>query len=213
MNQIFLINAVVLACSFILTNNIYIITDFGAIPHADHRSAHEANAKSFISAILKANSTVTGERIVKVPKGTFYSFPMRMFNIKNVSIIIEGKLSASKLIKGWPTQSGSGYYEDFISCHSCSYLTIHGGGKIDGRGYHWWVVSILNDKKLLPDNNYRPHLIRLEKCTNIVIHDIVMKNSPQFHLKMDECYDAEIYNIAILVNTTAQINLLKKLSL
>jgi polygalacturonase len=64
-------------------------------------------------------------------------------------------------------------------------LTIHGGGKIDGRGYHWWVVSILNDKKLLPDNNYRPHLIRLEKCTNILIHDIVMKNSAQFHLKMD----------------------------
>lgn len=40
-----------------------------------------------------------------------------------------------------------------------------------------------------------------------------MKNSAQFHLKMDECYDAELYNIAILVNTTAQINLLKKFSI
>ena len=164
-------------------------------------------------AVMKANSTETGERIVKVPKGTFYSFPMRMDKIYNVTIIIEGKLSASKLIRGWATQPGSGYYEDFISCHDCQHLTIHGGGKIDGRGYHWWVVCILNDKKLLTDNNFRPHLIRLERSRYIKIHDITMKNSAQFHLKMDECYDAELYNIAILVNTIAQINLLKKFSI
>jgi hypothetical protein len=145
----------------ILSQSIYIITNFGAIPYQDHQSVHETNAKAFLDAVIKANSTLTGERIVKVPKGIFYSFPMRMNNIQNVTILIEGKLSASKLIKGWPRQDKSGYYEDFISCHSCSYLTIHGGGKIDGRGYHWWLVSILNDQKLLPDNNYRPHLIRL----------------------------------------------------
>lgn len=168
-----------------LTQSIYVTTDFGALPHQDHRSAHIANAKAFMAAVIKANQTVTGERIVKVPKGTFYSFPMRMDRIYNVTIIIEGKLSASKLIRGWPTQPQSGYYEDFISCHDCNHLTIHGGGKIDGRGYHWWVVCILNDKKILKDNNYRPHLIRLERTRNIVIHDITMKNSAQFHLKMD----------------------------
>lgn len=205
--------AVLLCLLTSLRHCIYVITDFGAVANQDHRGAHIVNAKAFMTAVLRANSTVNGERIVKVPKGTFYSFPMRMDNIKNVTIVIEGKLSASKLIRGWPTQPGSGYYEDFISCHDCSHLTIHGGGKIDGRGYHWWVVCILNDKKLLTDNNFRPHLIRLERSTHIVIHDIVMKNSAQFHLKMDECYDAELYNIAILVNTTAQINLLKKYSL
>lgn len=35
---------------------------------------------------------------------------MRMDNIHNVTIIIEGKLSASKYIRGWPTQPKSGYY-------------------------------------------------------------------------------------------------------
>ena len=40
-----------------------------------------------------------------------------------------------------------------------------------------------------------------------------MKNSPQFHFKLDQCYDAEVYNVHILVNTTAQINLMKKFSL
>jgi len=32
-------------------------------------------------------------------------------------------------------------------------------------------------------------------------------------MKLDECYDGEIYNTRILVNTTAQFNLLKRLSL
>lgn len=133
-----------IALPILITQSVYVITDFGALPHQDHISAHKVNAKAFTTAVLKANSTETEERIVKVPKGTFYSFPMRMDNIKNVTIIIEGKLSASKKIRGWPTQPSSGYYEDFISCHNCDHLTIHGGGRIDGRGYHWWVVCILN---------------------------------------------------------------------
>jgi hypothetical protein len=101
---------VVLLWAFLCTNSIYIITDFGAIAHQDELTVHKANAKAFITAVLKANATEKGERIVKVPKGTFYSFPMRMDRIINVSIVIEGKLSASKLIRGWPTQSKSGYY-------------------------------------------------------------------------------------------------------
>ena len=64
-------------------------------------------------------------------------------------------------------------------------LTIRGGGKIDGRGFHWWVLAIIVKKNLLPWQGARPHLIRIEKFTNISIHDIVLKNSAQFHLKMD----------------------------
>lgn len=46
-------------------------------------------------------------------------------------------------------------------------------------------------------------------CNFTSIHDIVLKNSPQFHLKFDECHDGEIYNLDIKVNTTAQIGLVK----
>lgn len=55
--------------------------------------------------------------------------------------------------------------------------------------------------------------MRLQDSRYIKIHDIIMKNSPQFHLKMDSCYDSELYNINIRVNTTAQIDLFKRLSL
>ncbi len=72
----------------IFTQSVHVITDFGAVSNVDNRGAHIANAKAFVSAVIKANATENGERIVKVPKGTFYSFPMRMDYVKNVSIII-----------------------------------------------------------------------------------------------------------------------------
>jgi hypothetical protein len=88
-------------------NSIYNILDFGALPHTDHLSAHFANQKAFLEAVNKANSTNTTERIVKVPKGVFYTMPMRMENLKNVTFIIEGRLAASKNILQWPKQPNS----------------------------------------------------------------------------------------------------------
>ena len=198
---------------FKAVHSIFDIGQFGAIPHQDHISAQFANQQAFLKAVNAANSTDTEERVVRVSKGTYYFMPVYMNNIVNVSFLIEGKMTASKSILHWPKQPNGKNYQDFIRCDSCKNIEISGGGKIDGRGYHWWLVCILNDKKYLENQNYRPHLVRLTSSSNISIHDITMKNSAQFHLKMDTCFDADLFNINIKVNTTAQLNLFKKFSL
>jgi hypothetical protein len=43
------------------------------------------------------------------------------------------------------------FYEDFVSFRHCTNIEISGGGRIDGRGFHWWVILFHNDKQLLPD--------------------------------------------------------------
>ena len=50
-------------------------------------------------------------------------------------------------------------------------------------------------------------LLHFINCNNTIVHDLVLKNSAQFHLKYDECNDGLIYNLDIKVNTTAQISL------
>lgn len=110
-------------------------------------------------------------------------------------------------------QPNSKYYEDFISFRHSSFIELEGGGKIDGRGYHWWILTLLEPNKYLTDQNYRPHLIHMVDTNFTKIHDMVWKNAAQYHLKMDSCHDSEIYNIDIKVNTTAQINLIKKFSI
>jgi len=57
---------------------VYNILDFGALQGEDHVSAQFANQRAFLAAVAKANSTLERERVVKLPKGVFYSMPIRM---------------------------------------------------------------------------------------------------------------------------------------
>jgi hypothetical protein len=60
---------------------------------------------------------------VRIPAKKFYSMPVRVENVHNITILILGKWVASKNVKHWPKQPGkSGYYEDFLSFHSSSYI-------------------------------------------------------------------------------------------
>ena len=52
-------------------------------------------------------------------------------------------------------------------------------------------------------------LVHFIDCNRTKINDLILKNSPQFHLKYDECHDGRIENLAIKVNTTAQLRLVK----
>jgi hypothetical protein len=77
--------------------------------------------------------------------------PIRIEHVHNLTIELNGKLIASKNVKHWPRQKDiPTYFEDFLSFWSSSNIEITGGGKIDGRGYHWWMLLFLNDKKYLP---------------------------------------------------------------
>jgi polygalacturonase len=87
---------------------------------------------------------------------------------------------------------------------------LNGGGKIDGRGYVWWLNSWLVTKKYMPDGARRPHLIVTQFVYNLTIHDLLLKNSPCFHIRTESTINAKIYNIDIKVNTTAQLDILKR---
>ena len=53
----------------------------------------------------------------------------------------------------------------------------------------------------------------IEGCQYFKIHDLILKNSPSFHIATHYCEHFEIYNLDIKVNTTAQFNLAKRFSL
>jgi polygalacturonase len=138
--------------------------------------------------------------------------PVHVEHVNNLHLLILGKMVASKNVAHWPFKNNDTYWE-FLTFYFCDGLEVSGGGRIDGRGYHWWMLCFLNYKKYLPNQSARPHLLHLFACRNTSLHDLTLKNSPQFHLKMDDCHTSKIYNLNIKVNTTAQLNLLKHFSL
>lgn len=186
----------------------------GAIPNEDTLTAQQTNQRILTEAIAKANSSSsTGDaRIVIVPQRTFYILPIRIEYAKDIVIEIRGKLTACNRIRNWPFTGSSKKpnYQNFISISHSDNITLNGGGKIDGRGYIWWLDSWIVDKKYMPAGAGRPHLITTDYVSNLNIHDLRLKNSPNYHIKLDQTIDTKIYNLDIRVNTTAQLDILKR---
>ena len=152
--------AFILICLYYVVEirSIVDITEYGAIRKVDTVAVQRLNSQAITSAVLKANSSST-DRSVRIPKGVFYSMPVVLEDITNVSIIIEGKLTASKNVTAWP---GGKQKTHFIYIRKSSYIEISGGGKIDGRGYKWWILEWLQYKKYWPSGSKRPKLIVIE---------------------------------------------------
>lgn len=110
--------------------------------------------------------------------------PVLASHVENLTLIVLGKLAASKNCLHWDDYS-PGKKMAFLVFQYCNNLEVRGGGTIDGRGYHWWIIFLLGMQKYLDNISSRPHLIWVTLCVNVSFHDITLKNSPQFHLKLD----------------------------
>ncbi|ETS76288.1 rhamnogalacturonase B [Pestalotiopsis fici W106-1] len=46
-------------------------------------------------------------------------------------------------------------------------------------------------------DTYGPRLLRFYKCTDFSVHDLILVDSPAFHLSLDTCTNGELYNMII----------------
>lgn len=80
---------------------------------------------------------------------------MKISNLYNVTLKIDGVLEGSLHFDQWPTDRGS--VIDILSFEDCESLTISGSGMVDGRGYDWWVREWAQKNK-----HGRPMLLKYE---------------------------------------------------
>ena len=64
---------------------LYDIFSFGAVPNSDTLKDQFANQRAILEAIKQANASKT-ERVVRIPNKKFYSMPIRVENVHNISI-------------------------------------------------------------------------------------------------------------------------------
>ena len=116
------------------------ITDYGAVPgRANNATAAFANGKALYDAMRAARKgdvvvVPAGQRFVMVPYAPLYG-------LERVELRLEGCLAAfepppGEHAKVWPFYLGN--FESLITIHLSSYVTISGGGALDGRGHNWW---------------------------------------------------------------------------
>ncbi|XP_060184290.1 polygalacturonase At1g48100-like isoform X2 [Lycium barbarum] len=136
----------------------------------------------------------------------------------NIVFQIDGTIIAPADANAW----GSGLLQwlDFTKLVG---ITVKGSGKIDGNGAVWWKDTQFDDpidnesKLVIPSNStmqrnlpiplssslggrmprIKPTALRFYGSFNVTVTGITIHNSPQCHLKFDNCIGVSVYNFSV----------------
>ncbi|MFS8003382.1 putative endo-polygalacturonase [Helianthus anomalus] len=193
----------------------YNVLDFGA-----KGDGNTDDTKAFEGAWAAA-CKVTGSKIIVPSPYKFLLGPITFsgpYCQHNIIFQIDGTIIAPSSFKPY----GSGLFQ-WILFTKLVGLTIQGGGTVDGSGSIWWKDSRLNDplddelKLIIPINgttkqtnnssitsslggnmpSIKPTAIRFYGSFDVTVTGITIQNSPQCHLKFDNCVGVSVYNFHV----------------
>lgn len=204
-------------------NSAYSILDFGA--KGDGKTM---NTKAINKAVEKCNSK--GGGTVVIPPGTFVSGSIVLLSNVNLHLdpgaILIGSKDTSDYLLMDNTLFSEGYNRyGMIHATDAINISITGSGEINGNG-----ISFMNglDKPHMGGNDFdrkfirqgeefmkpgsifedgpvsypfRPGLmITIEKCENVHITDLQLKDSPEWTIRIGDCDNVDVRGISILNN-------------
>lgn len=201
--------SVVLLSSFLLFNmgtgadiqaagkKEYLITKFGAV--AD---GNTLNTQAIQAAIDAAHKNKGGKVII--PKGEFLSGSIVLKTGVDLYLEEDATLLGSTNPSHYPKYKG---HHAFVIADSSSGFSITGKGTIDGQGRELALVidslhhigevidSNYNYRRMRPNN--RPELLKINKCKNVKVSGLSLKNSSAWVQTYDRCTNLEIDNIKV----------------
>ena len=143
--------------------------------------------------------TNAGGGTVHFENGIYLTAPFELKS--NVTLIVDSTASiiaSQDMYDFYPddfdTTGGSNpsSYRPLITSNYADNITIAGNGIIDGQGEPWWQAFRSGTITT------RPRLIQLNHGKHLLLKDITLKNSPQFHFVPSWCIDVTVDNVTIL---------------
>jgi polygalacturonase len=176
----------------IIPDHVFKLTDFGAV--GDGRTM---NTDAFRRAI-KAVATAGGGHLV-VPSGEFVTGPFELCSRLELHVEDDAIVRAPDTFEaqGLPNPSSfksqaeadAAYHapEPLISGKNLHDVALTGRGTIDGNGAHWWAWSERAARAVAKTEPgrvvfKRPHLVVINGCERLLVRDLLLTNSPMFHL-------------------------------
>jgi polygalacturonase len=174
----------------VIPHNEFDISRYGAI--GDGKTL---NTAAFIRTIAACQAA--GGGTVNVPAGRFLTGPFTLFSNLNLHVEDGATIVFSDNPRDFKNDGRS--FENCIMADKCHDIAITGAGTIDGRGKFWWEHFVkprngLSDSPMLR----RPFLIVLRNCDRLLVEDVTLLNSPNFHLVPEACRDVMINRVHIL---------------
>jgi polygalacturonase len=189
------------ANSFCGTQDKYVITTFGAVA-----GETELNTKAIQSAIDAAASQNGGT--VVVPAGVFRSGSI--FLKAGVGLFLEegAILAGSENIDDYPKKLTriEGHFEPWrmalVNAEGMDRVRISGPGTLDGRGPVFWKAFWQRRKENPKCTNLeveRPRLLFVDRCQDVKIESLQLKDSGFWNLHLYKCRDVVIEGLRITV--------------
>ncbi|XP_057983909.1 polygalacturonase At1g48100 [Malania oleifera] len=130
----------------------------------------------------------------------------------NIVFQLDGKIIAPTSFESW----GSGLLQ-WIEFTNLQGIIVAGKGTIDGQGSAWWhnaptdnptdeSEQVAPEKKELHLNgrklntkmpSTKPTALRFYGSQNVTVTGIVIQNSPQTHLKFDDCKAVKVFELSV----------------
>ena len=204
-------------------NNIYNILDYGARGDGETR-----NTKAINKAVEICNRK--GGGTVLIPPGTFVTGTVVMLSNVNLHLepgaVLIGSSDTSDYLKMKSMLFNEGYNRFGMICAvDAKNISITGQGEINGNGSHFMNGTdkpkyngsdfdrkytrqgeeFMKPGSVIPDGPvtypFRPGLlITIERCEHIQISDIVLRDSPEWTIRIGDCDNADVRGISILNN-------------
>jgi len=153
----------------------------------------EADVKAVAGNRLydKHNGAKMNETLAQLAPGDVFVIPNKTFHVmggiqatglRDVTIQIDGTLAFSENTKAWPTSNEQGNVLEcleFWDFENVTFTSSGDKGTLDGHGHKWWGIPGIG--YLIREEN-RPRLMRIHNGRNILIENILFKNSPYWTL-------------------------------
>jgi polygalacturonase len=153
------------------------------------------NTEAIQSALDSVSAT--GGGVIRFSNGKYLTGPL---NIKsNDTLYIDssaGIIGTTRMTAyykpGADTTKPPGSLQPLLTADHADNIAIIGRGYIDGQGQEWWTAY--NNGTI----SVRPRLFQPNYCNNLLLKNITLKNSPQFHFIPEWCNNVIVDSVTIL---------------
>jgi alpha-L-rhamnosidase len=185
----------------------FIITDFGAVA-----GGKVLNSAAIQSAIDQAGAA--GGGVVEIPPGTFRSGSI--FLKPGVELYLDegAVLLGSNQIEDYPKRITriEGHFEPWrmalVNAQQMDRVRIGGKGMLNGNGFLFWAAFWQRRSENPACTNLeveRPRLMFIDRCHDVRIGGLALKNSGFWNLHLYRCHDVVVDGLSISAPTKGPI--------
>ncbi|CAL9064660.1 unnamed protein product [Musa banksii] len=169
------------------SRGVFNVEDYGA--KGDGTDDSQAFGEAWRAACNSSSSAVllVPENNKYILKPVAFSGPCRA----HMTVMIKGTLEASSNRSDWNVDN----IRHWILFDGIRNLMVRGGGTVDGNGHVWWQHSCKRNTSLPCID--APTALFFSSCKNLVVEDLVVKDSQQMHVAFRRCTNVKASKLTI----------------